>query len=62
MNYAAVAVVTMLVSIVYEFTVMSWVMPHKNIKKMNVPADIEPIAEEAALPDRTLSQVVIRCS
>jgi hypothetical protein len=26
MNYAAVAVVIMLVSIVYEFTVMSWVI------------------------------------
>jgi hypothetical protein len=34
-------------------------LPHKNIKKMNAPADIEVIAEEAALPDRTLSQVVI---
>jgi hypothetical protein len=29
---------------------------------MNAPADIEVIAEEAALPDRALSQVVIGCS
>ena len=47
MNYVAIAVVIMLVSIVYEFTVMSWVIAAQNIKKINAPADIEPIAEEA---------------
>jgi hypothetical protein len=33
MNYVAIAVVIMLVSIVYEFTVMSWVIAAQ------VPAD-----------------------
>ena len=33
MNYAAVAVVIMLVSIVYEFTVMSWVIAAQEHKE-----------------------------
>ena len=33
MNYVAIAVVTMLVSIVYEFTVMSWVIAAQEHKE-----------------------------